>query len=248
MRRAAALVALLGALGGAPAAAQDLAAPTGFVTVDQERLFAESAFGGRALAEIERRSRELAAENRRIEAELVAEERLLTELRPTLPPGDFRVRAEAFDARVQRLRAEQDGKEREVTGLRDEAQEVFFGRVGPVLGAVVRERGAVAILDRRAVILALESIDVTDAAIARIDAELGEGTDVWPAAPQGAVAPPAAGAAPEPARGPSAGAAPEQDAGAPRSGTAGDAPDAGPATGGSALPEAPAAADGVGTP
>lgn len=192
MLRVALAIALFASLCGGPLAAQVPELPAPFVTVDQERLFAESAFGRRAIAEIERRSRALAAENRRIEAELVAEERALTELRPTLPHAEFRTRAEAFDAKVQQLRAEQDQKEVEVSALRDGAQAVFFARVGPVLGEVIRERGAVAILDRRVVILAVDSIDVTEAAIARIDAVLGDGAGLWPAeeAAEGAAKPP----------------------------------------------------------
>jgi hypothetical protein len=39
----------------------------------------------------------------------------------------------------------------------------------------MRERGAVALIDGRAVLLSADSIDITAEAIARIDAEIGEG-------------------------------------------------------------------------
>jgi Skp family chaperone for outer membrane proteins len=41
---------------------------------------------------------------------------------------------------------------------------------------VVRERNAAVILDRRNVFLSAESVDITQEAIERIDAQLGDGT------------------------------------------------------------------------
>ena len=121
------------------------------VTIDPERLFADTAYGQRVQQVIEDRSTALAAENRRIEAELVAEERALTDQRPTLPVEEFRALADAFDEKVQRLRAEQDAKTREVQGLQDREQQRFLNRVAPILSELVQERGALVVMDRRAV-------------------------------------------------------------------------------------------------
>ena len=62
------------------------------------------------------------AENRRIEAELTAEERTLTEIRDDLSPVQFRARAAAFDEKVQRLRREQDEKARALGQTDEEAR------------------------------------------------------------------------------------------------------------------------------
>lgn len=150
--------------------------------IDQDRLFTETNLGERALRELDDQARALAAENRRIEAELLAEERELTEQRPTLSPESFTELADAFDAKVQRLREEQDAKSRELARLREERRQAFFGEIGDVLSDITRERGAVVMLDRRQVFLALDSIDVTDEAIRRINAALGDGGDI--ASPQ----------------------------------------------------------------
>ena len=61
---------------------------------------------------LKREGAELATENRRIEADLEAEEQELTELRNTLPAGEFRLLADAFDAKVQETRAAQAAKGR----------------------------------------------------------------------------------------------------------------------------------------
>lgn len=173
---AAALALILTITGAFAAPAQDGADRTGPVLiVDQERLFAESAYGQAVLDEIERRSEALAAENRAIEAELVAEEQRLTDLRGELSSEAFRPMADAFDDRVQSIRREQDAKVRAVQSLRERSRQEFSARAGPILSELVRDRGAQVLLDSRSVLRAVEGVDVTDAAIGRVDAELGEG-------------------------------------------------------------------------
>lgn len=153
------------------------------LTLDQERLFAQSQFGQRVLAEIDAASKELAAENREIEAELLAEERELTELRAELPADEFQARAQAFDDRAVGFRRQQDAKARALQG-RDEAERAaFFRAVSPILSDLVAELGAVAILDDRAVLFAAPAIDVTDRAIARVDARIGAGEALSPEGP-----------------------------------------------------------------
>ncbi len=126
-----------------------------------------------------------AAENREIEAELLAEERELTERRPELPPDDFRALADAFDRKVQLLREQQDEKERELTQFREAERQRFFQEVAPVLSEIVRERRALVILDRRDVFLSADSIDITDEAIRRLDAtSLTPAGDAEPDAPR----------------------------------------------------------------
>lgn len=157
------------AQGASPGAG--LASP--IVVVDQERLFDDSLFGQRVLDRIDRQSQELAAENREIETRLVAEERALTEQRRTMTREAFREVADAFDARVSQLRSEQDEKVRAVNRMRDEAQQEFFGRVTVILRDILVERGALVLMDRRAVLSAVDAVDITNEAIERIDAAIG---------------------------------------------------------------------------
>ncbi len=170
-RRAAfALFLALAAMPGGAQQADDPALRSPIVTVDQERLFSESAYGQSLIDEIEAASEELAAENRNIEADLIAEERALTEARATLDPETFRKRAAAFDEKVVAIRKQQDEKARDLVRQRETAREDFYRRILPILTDIVRERGAVAVMESRAVILSADRIDITDEAIARIDA------------------------------------------------------------------------------
>ena len=154
------------------------------LTVDQDRLFTESAFGKATLDRESAASVVLDLENKQIEAALTAEEQELTTRRATLPAEEFATLATAFDAKVERIRSEQDTKFRNLSRMRDEERKAFLRAVVPVLGEMMGERGAVAILEKSTVILSLTAIDVTDAAIDRIDAVLR----LDPAAPPPSVA------------------------------------------------------------
>lgn len=139
------------------------------LVIDQDRLFSETRLGVQAQDELEARARQLASENQQIEAELIARERELTELRPGTPPDEFRVLADEFDARVERIRTEQDEKARELNRARDDARQAFFQDVAGIISVIVREKGAVVVIDRRDVFLSADRIDITDEAIARVN-------------------------------------------------------------------------------
>ncbi len=153
---------------GAPQAA--------ILTISSERLFAESAFGRRIAREIEAQSAVLAAENRRIEAELSAEELELSERRADMEPEAFRVLADAFDEKVQSIRNTQEAKARSLNQMRDQARVEFLQTAGPILEALMRETGAGVILERSSVFLSANATDITDLAIERIDLALGDGS------------------------------------------------------------------------
>lgn len=148
------------------------------LTVDSERLFVESAYGVRVAQDIEAGQSVLLAENRKIEAELEAEEKRLTELRADMEPGEFRAVADAFDERVQGIRLQQDGKARAIAETRDSQRTVFFQAAQPVLAELMREAGAEILIERRAVLISSNAIDVTDRAIERLNTAIGDGRDL----------------------------------------------------------------------
>ena len=93
-------------------------------------------------------------------------------------PAVFRTQAENFDEKAQNIRSAQDAKERALEDTLEQGRDQFFEVTRPILGQLMLDRKAFAILDRRSVMLSLGSIDVTEDAIARIDALIGEGTGV----------------------------------------------------------------------
>lgn len=169
-------LAMLGPPGSHRAQAQQLGLPqTAILTIEADRLFADSAFGRRVAREIEAESAVLAAENRRIEAELSAEEKQLTARRSEMEPDAFRALADAFDQKVQSNRRTQDAKTRALSQQTDNARVEFYRAARPILEALMREAGAGVILERSSVFLSANATDITDLAITRIDAAIGDG-------------------------------------------------------------------------
>lgn len=182
MRRLAASLALILAawlVPGEAGAQQQRIGPvqSPILTIDSDRLFSDSDFGQQTVAEFEARGAELAAENRRIEDELEAEEQALTEQRATMEAGEFRVLADAFDEKVQSTRRTQDAKTRSLSQDFEKRRNVFLNAAAPVLEGLMREAGAVVIMDKRALFLSSNAIDITDIATERLNAVLGDGTE-----------------------------------------------------------------------
>ncbi|WP_300550550.1 OmpH family outer membrane protein [Roseovarius sp.] len=179
MRRSLALAGLLLALLGAvavPLAAQ----PTGVVQsdillLDPERVLNDTVYGQRLLADIQTERDELVAHNRRVEAELEAEEKSLTERRPNLSPEEFRDLADAFDQKVQQLRQDSERMSRDLERQRELIPLQFMRVIEPVLAGILNDSGGVVIMDVRAVLLRSGVADITELAIERVNEQIGEG-------------------------------------------------------------------------
>ena len=176
-RRALALIAA-GTLAAIPvcAGAQQIAPQAPILTLDEERLFAESRFGKALIAAQEADTQALISENREIESGLETEERGLTERRATMTKAEFEPLAQGFNDKVESIRKAQKAKSDVLTRRFEEERRRFFETASPVLAQILTERGAVAIISKRAVIAGFDNIDITDAAIARLDQVLGDGS------------------------------------------------------------------------
>lgn len=152
-------------------------------TLDQERFFNETRFGKAVLAKFQQDSDALIAENRKIEADLESEERALTDRRSTTPAAEFQTLATAFDKKVEEIRTARDTTSQALARRLDEDRGRFFDAARPVLVKLMAERGVLAIIDKRAVLLGFDAIDLTDIAIARLDETLGDGTALPPLTP-----------------------------------------------------------------
>lgn len=167
------------------AAAQDatVALPSAAIlTLDDERLFTGSAFGQAVIARQDADSKALIDENRRIEAALEAEEKDLTNRRALMPREEFAPLSDAFNEKVEGIRKAQDAKTRALQRKFDADRQRFLEVARPILAEVMAERGALAIIDSRAVFIGFENIDITDAAIVRLDAAMDQGR-LTPGAP-----------------------------------------------------------------
>jgi Skp family chaperone for outer membrane proteins len=158
------------------AQAQTVTAAPQILTLDQDRIYTGSLYGKALEATSLAATQALAAENRKIEADLSAEEAALTTQRATLTAEGFATLANDFDAKVEKIRAEQEAKAKGLAADRDAGRKQFFNAAVPILAELMRQMGAYAILNREAVVLSFDSVDVTDRAIAALDAKLGDGS------------------------------------------------------------------------
>lgn len=182
-----------------PAAEPRVIVPSPVLTLDWDRLYEGSLWGKRVRAEFAAASVELQAENSRIAEQLTTEERSLTERRATLDAEVFRREADAFDARVTEIRNAQEEKARAIGRKLEEERQAFIQAAIPQIDAVLQARGAVVMLDARAIIRGLAAIDVTADLAARVDAVIGAGDDLAAGAEAAPADAPEAEPAPQPA-------------------------------------------------
>jgi Skp family chaperone for outer membrane proteins len=161
-----------------------------FLIINQERLLTGSRLGQEILAEEEQQRDRLRAEARALDASFEAEERQLTEQRPTLPAAEFRKLSDAFDARVVEARRQQDERAGALAQEFDQRRRQFYARVAPILVMLMDRYQAKAIFDETSVLLADQSLNITQAVIAEIDAHAADAAPEAEPAPA-APAPPA---------------------------------------------------------
>ncbi|MGY9050311.1 hypothetical protein P775_15230 [Puniceibacterium antarcticum] len=164
-----------------PLVTGELSSP--ILTLESDRLYAESAFGRRVQQELEAMRTDLVSENERITAELTVEEQKLTDKRPGMDPAAFRALADAFDEKVQSFRTAQDDKAKTLDSFNEDARRVFIQAARSEIFAILQETGAALIVERRIVIVSADEVDITDTAIRRIDAAIGDGSDLIPPHP-----------------------------------------------------------------
>ncbi|WP_322892419.1 MULTISPECIES: OmpH family outer membrane protein [unclassified Yoonia] len=160
-----------------PAAAQPQPSGPQVLIIDSERLFFETEYGRRISADLAEKTAALQSENDAIVAQLTEEERSLTQRRATMDADVFRDEAAAFDIRVQEVRRDREAKTVELQAEATRARAAFEERVQAIVANIMIERGAAMVLEQRNVILSVRAANITDDAVARIDAELGDGAE-----------------------------------------------------------------------
>ncbi|MFN3277290.1 MAG: OmpH family outer membrane protein [Paracoccus hibiscisoli] len=148
------------------------------LTLDQDVLYLTSAWGLRAQDRLEAEGALIAEENDRLTQLLSAEEARLTEQRATLPADRFRQLAESFDLRATRIRRERAEAVQNLNAWAEVDRAAFFRAALPVMGQIMQDRGAVAVLDRRTIFVSLDAIDVTEQLVAALNDRIGDGEGV----------------------------------------------------------------------
>ena len=185
--KAAALAALaLGTASALPTAAlaQAAAAQSSIIVVDMDRVGADSAAGKSGQTQLKTRLDGLQARGKSLADQLRGEEETLLKARQTKTMA-----SEAFQAKVKDLQTKQNNARTELGNREQELQrsqayvrQQIFNAVGPIIQAVMRERGANIVLARDAALAVSPTLDVTAEVIRRLDAALPRVNATAPAA------------------------------------------------------------------
>ena len=148
---------------------------TSVIIIDKQRVLSETLYGQRLMAEMRLMEQLQIADNKRLLQELELEEARLTEQRSSMDADEFRVLAVNFDEKVQFISNQQQAKNQKRMEQRRKDQMTLMAATGPVFETLMRDTGADVIIEQRYAFIWNDAINLTDEAIERIDAFLGDG-------------------------------------------------------------------------
>ena len=186
--KAAALAAFaLGTASALPTAAfaQAAAAQTSIIVVDMDRVGAESAAGKSGQTQLKSKLDSLQARGKTLADQLRSEEETLLKARQanTMAPDAFQAKVKELQTKQNSARTELGNRENELQRSQAFVRQQIFNAVGPIVQAVMRERGASIVLAREAALAVSPTLDVTAEVIRRLDAALPRVNATAPAAP-----------------------------------------------------------------
>lgn len=166
---------LTGSSSGQPP--QELVFPSPVLVVDLDRIYQETDYGRRIEAQNVAALVQLNTDNQALQEELEREESDIAARRETLSAAEFRAEADAFDAKVQDIRARQDERLAEIEASILTERLAFDARIRPILGQILLERRGVILVEATEVYLIVRSVDITAQSIAVLNDVLGDGSD-----------------------------------------------------------------------
>lgn len=165
----------LAMLAGSAAAAQDQnfgPAIPGVCVYHHDRLLAQSTAGQSVQAGMQRLQQEVQAELAPYEQFIQTESQALQQGRSTIPQDQFATREQALNTRFQEARNLAQTREGELRYTQAMQLQAIAQAADPIILALYTERGCGILLSREAVMRVNPSMDLTEAAIQRVNAAL----------------------------------------------------------------------------
>ncbi|MEI9884983.1 MAG: OmpH family outer membrane protein [Rhizomicrobium sp.] len=146
--------------------------PPKILVIDRAAILRGSAVGQNIMKQV--RQLTVQAENslKAKDAALRKEGAALQQQLAILAPGVKAAKIKAFEAKQAALQGEVQKAQGLIQGGVLQARQVVEKALGPILAKIMQERGANLLLDRNAVVLGTVDVDVTTAAIARLNQSL----------------------------------------------------------------------------
>lgn len=174
-----------------PVAAQTLP-PAVVVIVDMDQVFANSAAGKQAQAELKTKLDAIQARVNQLRTSLGTEEQQLGQSRPQAPGAELTAwenKVRDFTARKTQAEQEVQKREQDFQAARQYVLKQINDAAQPIITAVMRERGASIALAQGATLQSAASLEVTADVIARLDKSLPRVSTTPPAGPPAPAAP-----------------------------------------------------------
>lgn len=165
----------LAMLAGSAAAAQDQnfgPAISGVCVYHHDRLLAQSTAGQSVQAGMQRIQQEVQAELAPFEQFAQSEVQALQQGRGTIPQDQFAQREQALNARVQEARQLAQTRDNELRYTQAMQLQQIAQAADPIILALYTERGCGILISRESVLRVNPSMDITEAAIQRVNAAL----------------------------------------------------------------------------
>ena len=165
----------LAMLAGSAAAAQDQnfgPAIPGVCVYHHDRLLAQSTAGQSVQAGMQRIQQEVQAELAPFEQFAQSEVQALQQVRATIPQDQFTQREQALNARVQEARQLAQTRDNELRYTQAMQLQQITQAADPIILALYTERGCGILISRESVLRVNPSMDITEAAIQRVNAAL----------------------------------------------------------------------------
>jgi len=150
--------------GGAPTAR--------ILLVDMRRVIGESKVGQDIQRQVDDLKKQATAELSGEDKALRAEQTQLEQQAAILAPDVKNRKIAEFKQKAGRFQEEAQNKGALIKGGVEKAQQQVMAALGPILEGIMRERGATLLLDRSAVLIAPNAIDVTDVVMQRLNMKM----------------------------------------------------------------------------
>ena len=165
----------LAMLAGSAAAAQDQnfgPVVPGVCVYHHDRLLAQSTAGQSLVTGLQRLQQEVQAELAPYEQFIQTESQQLQQGRGTIPQADFATREQALQTRFQEARNLAQTREGELRYTQAMQLQQITQAADPIILALYTERGCGILISRESVLRVNPSMDITEAAIQRVNAAL----------------------------------------------------------------------------
>jgi outer membrane protein len=179
----AALIATLGAAGGALAQARPAAAAApspplitanipGVCVLSREALIGGSTVGKSIQTRMGQLGSQVNAELTAEQTALQADAKALEAKKGTLQQAQYETQGQALQQRVQALQQKAQLRDRELQATQEKAFARVFQEATPLVGDVVKQRNCAVVLDAQAVLAANPAMDVTAAVVTALNGKL----------------------------------------------------------------------------